>query len=405
MSDALKGLRVVEIGTHVAVPMAARIMAAWGAEVIKIEPPKGEDYRVMGRTYNLPHSEDYNPMFQLGNANKKSLPLNLKAPEGREVLLKLLERTDILLTNTRHAALERLGLDYDNLKARFPRLIYAQFTGFGLTGPDKDRPGFDVAAFWARSGVLIEWANAESTPSKPMGGFGDSTAGSLLLAGILAALYKRERTGLGDRLDLSLYGAALWYNAIGVLMGQEQFGHQFPKSRYAQYLPTSPLYKTKDGDWILISAWNWEDLADRLLTLFGLPQLAGNPSYTTFKGIKETMPQLVRMMEEAIGKVSTQTLTDGLRELDIVYEILANPAQLTKDPQAWENGYLREITFEGGERVAIPAMPLHFGSGPEVPFRHAPHLGQDSAAILAELGYSPADIQKLAADKTVTVHD
>ncbi|NLW79339.1 MAG: CoA transferase [Ruminococcaceae bacterium] len=403
MSDVLKGLRVVELGSHVAVPMAARIMADWGAEVIKIEPPKGEDYRTMGRTYDLPHSEDHNVMFQLGNAGKKSLPINLKSPEGKEVLLKLFETTDIFLTNTRHASMERLGLDYDTIKARFPKLIYAEFTAFGLTGPDKDRPGFDIAAYWARSGALIEWSEAESTPSKPMGGFGDSTSGSMLLAGILATLYKRDKTGQGGHLDLSLYGAALWYNAIGVLIGQEQFGHHYPKSRYNQYLPTSPLYKTKDGDWVLISAWNWGSKSDEFLTLFGITDWVGNPEYNTIPGAKKNIKIIIERIEKAIAQISTKDLLAGLLKMDVVYEKLANPSEPYKDPQAWENGYLREITFKNGEKAVVPVLPLHFDGKDTTTFTMAPHLGQDSAALLKELGYSDAEVKKLAQDGAVIV--
>ena len=182
MNSPLEVLKVIELSTHVAVPKAARIMADWGADVIKVEPPRGEGWRVMGTAYALPCKDDNNPLFQSENANKKSIALNLKSEEGLGVLLKLLGNADVFMTNTRSRSLKKLGLDYETISSKFPKLIYAHFSGFGDDGPEKDRPGFDVGAFWARGGALVEWVLEGNTPSKPVPGFGDGASGSALLA-------------------------------------------------------------------------------------------------------------------------------------------------------------------------------------------------------------------------------
>ena len=212
MSNHLEGIRVVELGTHVAVPKAARIMADWGAEVIKVEPPKGEPWRYVGPGYEMPAGPDNNPIFEVENINKKSVALNLKTPEGQAVMKTLIRSADVFITNTRTKALEKLGLSYEALREECPGLIYVHFGAFGQKGPEKDFPGFDIASFWAKSRPLVEWALAADKPFKPQPGFGDGACGAIMLDGILAALIKRGRTGRGEHIQTSLYSAALWYN-------------------------------------------------------------------------------------------------------------------------------------------------------------------------------------------------
>lgn len=399
MSKPLEGLRVVEMGTHVAVPKAARMMADWGAEVIKVEPPRGEVWRTIGRVWSLPHSADNNVVFQNENANKKAISLNLKTQEGKDALLKLISTADVFLTNTRPVPLEGLGLDYESLKEKFPKLIYAHFSGFGDKGPDKDRAGFDVAAFWARCGVLVEWSPAESIPSKPTPGFGDGAVASALLAGILAALIKRDRTGEGEKISASLYGSALWYNGIGVINGQEKFGHVYPKQRKRPVSPLSPLYKTKDGDWLLIAEQDWDGKHPDLFKLVHMDAYIGDERFKTIEDARKHMPEIVTLFDEHFGQMDTKTLMEGLSALDIVHEKLANPRDICKDPQAWENGFLYEQTMEDGSTVVLPTNPIHFESYGEVPFNLAPHLGEHTVDILKDIGYSDADIELLLKNK------
>ena len=398
----LAGVRVVELGTYVAVPTAARMMADWGADVIKVESPKGDYYRYhAGRFFNLPDSEDFNVIFQPMNANKRAVCLDLKSADGKEALMKLLGTADIFITNTRPKPLEKLGFSYKTLSEKFPRLICGYFSGFGEKGPDKDRAGFDTAAFWARGGALIDWAVAESIPSKPFPGFADGATAAAFLSGLLAALYRRERTGKGDAINISLLGTSLWYNNASVITGQSQFGNTFPKSRYAQSDPMSPLYKTADNDWLLITETNWDTKHDRLLRLIGQEKYVGDPRFATLESTRQNMKEVVQILEEGFAKTPTKAIMDGLVEMDTVHEKLASPAELCGDQQAWANDYLREVSFPGGESVIYPNNPVQFESLPVPEYNLAPKLGEHTGEILKELGYSEEKIRAMAEEKSI----
>lgn len=398
----LEGIRVIELGTYVAVPTAARMMADWGADVIKVEAPNGDYYRThAGRFFRLPNDEDYNVIFQHMNANKRDICLNLKTPEGKDALMTLLETADIFITNTRPKPLEKLGFGYDILKERFPRLICGYFSGFGEKGPDKDRAGFDTAAFWARGGALVDWAVAESTPSKPFPGFADGAVGAAFLAGILAALYGREHTGKGDAINISLFGTSLWYNNASLITGQPQFGNTFPKSRYAQSDPMAPLYKTKDGDWLLITETNWDTKYHKILTLIGKEKYIDDPRFKTLEATRQNMAEVVKVIEEGFANTTTKIALAGLVEMDTVHEKLASPADLYKDEQALANDYLCEVTFPAGQKVVYPNNPVQFDSLPTAPYNLAPKLGEHSAEILKELGYSHEKISSMEETKAI----
>jgi len=201
MNKPLSGIRVLEFSTFVAAPVCARMMADLGAEVIKVERPEGDPWRITGVSYiSSRFSDRQNPVFDIYNSGKKHVALNLKTPEGMEAFHKLLENSDVLITNTRPKALHKLGLDYEDLKERYPKLIYAILLGYGEKGPDKDMPAFDTSAFWARGGFLrdMSLAGEHYNPVEPPSSMGDTVSGYLLLAEVCAALYRRSQTGLGD---------------------------------------------------------------------------------------------------------------------------------------------------------------------------------------------------------------
>ena len=225
----LEGLKVVELGTHFAVPSVTRILADWGAEVVKVESLTGDAWRIVGRNQKCPVVDDENPFFTVPNANKQFLALNLKDEDGKAALKKLIGTADIFLSNMRLPALKKLGFSYEDLKEAFPSLIYVHFSGFGYEGPDAALPGFDSVAFWARSGSMLDWGVEGNFPFLAPTGAGDAMVGSILCAGVLAAVIGREKTGKGTFVSSSLMGSSIWYNNAAVV--STQYGNKFPKDK------------------------------------------------------------------------------------------------------------------------------------------------------------------------------
>jgi crotonobetainyl-CoA:carnitine CoA-transferase CaiB-like acyl-CoA transferase len=395
MTQPLENIKVVELATHIAIPKAARLLADMGADVIKVEVPGGEDWRVMGRAWKMPYQTNHNPIFQSENANKRSLVLNLKDTKGMEALHKLLTDADIFLTSMRPKALVKLGVDYDSLKDKYPKLIYGSLSGYGELGPAKDAPGFDNAAFWARSGVNIEWSMAEQGPFKPHPGFGDSATCANFVSGILLALYNRTKTGKGDFFQSSLYACSLWFNSSGLVMGQPKYGLKYPKTKADQMTPSYPLYKTKDNDWLMIAVSDWNKSAPGIFRALGLIKQAEDPDYIIVEKTRTHMTEVIDLLQEHIGKMSTTEARKMFTELDIVNIKLANPAEVTKDEQAWANNYLIEAVLEDGDTVVLPTPPYKFRNIELDSFKRGPHLGEHSEEILLGLGYSAAEIQNL----------
>lgn len=403
MSGMLEGVRVVELGTHIAIPKAARVLADWGAEVIKVEPPGGEAWRTIGKEWGMPCSDDNNPVFQAENANKKSLALNLKDERGKEAMFKLLETADVFMTNTRRGALERLGLTYELLKERYPKLIYVHFSAYGETGPDKDAPGFDSAAYWGRSGMLLEWSGAGQQPFRPFPGFGDSTCSGYLTAGILAALYQKLRTGSGELVELSLYGSALWFNSIGVIMGQPKYGKEYPVKGGTEPNAFVPYYQTKDGDWIVTGSSTWNKHSPDVFRLLGMEQYADDPEYTDLEKSRTHLSEVIEVLRRGYAQTDTETVLKGLAKIGLVHARLRNPREITSDQQAWDNGFLRDVKMESGDSVILPNTPVKFGSAPSMPYELGPALGRDSREILSKMGYDRDTIKTLAEDGCVVL--
>lgn len=279
-NEILKGIKIVEWGSYVAVPYCTRELADMGAEVIKIEPPKGEDYRVrMGRNFQLPNNPKSDWTYTPYNVNKKNLCLDLKNPEAVNAFLTLIATADVFITNTREEVLERMGLGFATLREKFPKLICANVSGFGDKGPMKDNRGYDLTSFWSPSGMIQEWNFQGNLPFKPFYGFGDAITASQMTVGILAALYRRAVTGVGDVVRTSLMGTGLWTNVCGLL--RYQAGHHFPKPFGEPIVPMDNLYETKDGKWICISEPIWGQRCQHYFEFFGTPELMDDPNWNS----------------------------------------------------------------------------------------------------------------------------
>ena len=227
-----------------------------------------------------PVQDDYNPLFDSLNANKRAISINLKTEKGQELMYGLLEDADVFLTNVRSEGLKHMNLDYDSLKDRFPKLVVAQLIGYGEKGPDKDKPGYDNTAFWARGGFLYSQAvGREGEKPYPLYmpmGFGDTACAMALEAGINAALLAAKTTGKGDRITVSLYGTAMWM--ANIMINGTQFGYHYPKTREISS-PFGAPYLCKDGRWFMPQVVQFERDAPKFYRVIGCEDMLENPVY------------------------------------------------------------------------------------------------------------------------------
>ena len=272
MDKPLEGIKVVELSTYVAAPSTARMLADMGAEVIKVETVTGDQWRAQGRLF-LNTTDDENPYFDIYNIGKKCISINIKDPEGKELMEKLIADADIFITNTRANSLKKLGFDSETLRAKYPRLIFASIDGYGPQGPEAGKPGFDNLAFWARSGFMsdIPIKTEDSYPLPVTSGVGDCVTGGFLLANICTALYKRQITGEGDSICVSLYNCGIWVMSAMMLRADPHYGGHYPVGPNCGD-PLTYSYKCSDGEQVIISERIYEKDAPLIYELLGVTE-------------------------------------------------------------------------------------------------------------------------------------
>lgn len=398
----LGGIKVVELSTYVAAPACGRLLCDWGARVIKVESDKGDAWRTFGSTHHVIAQEDENPFFDIVNSGKESIVLNLKSQKGKEILFSLLSDADIFLTNTRAQSLRKLGIDYDSIKDRFPQLIYATITGFGEEGPDVNNPGFDVVAFWGKSGFLNDLSidTGSNYPMLSPTGVGDVACGTSLFGGICAALYARQQNGHGDYITVSLFGGAIWIMGFMYIRAQERYGDPFPKTRLNSLPMTSP-YRCKDGEWLLLSILEHERYFPTLCKAMGLYETAEDPRFITKFEAEKHKSELFKILEKRFAEETCEYWRKILTEHDIVNDRLSHFKDVVHSEQAWVNNYLTKAVFPNGHECVMPCTSIKSRAMRTPKYRRGPFLGEDTSRILTELGYEDLEIKELINDKIV----
>lgn len=388
----LEGLKVIELSTVVAAPTTARMLCAYGADVIKIEAAFGDSQRTVGIGKRAPCEDYRNPMFDIHNSNKRLISLNIKSEEGREILFKMLEDADVFVTNVREASLARSGLDYSSLKDRFPRLIYAQFYGFGPNGPAAGDPGYDSTAFWMRSGPPSDWT-ADGTPFYPTYAFGDMATSSVLLSGILMALISRASTGKGTMVNTSLYASGIWCNASGVVQTQFEMKHLNPD--YAHPVgPFDAFHPCADGTWLAIYVTNYKKNCEVFSRVFNMPEIVEDPRWASYTELEKSgyMEEAVRKVQQALSAKTAREWRDILSANNIACEVMQRTCDVCKDPQALENEYVERLDYPDGLSVMMPSPPIHFSDMGRKPYRVCGKVGENTDEIMHQYGYSDEDI-------------
>lgn len=394
----LQGVKVVEMATVVAAPTTARMLCAYGAEVIKVESLGGDVMRLAGTHEMTPYEDDLNPLFTIHNSNKKFISLNYKTEAGKKILLELIDQADIFITNIREKSLLRNGLDYESLKKRNPGLIYGHFLGYGPEGPVASNPGFDITAFWLRSGPIADWQTEGSFPFVPTYAFGDMATSNAFLSGILMALFARTQTGLGTKVDTSLFASGIWCNAIGVVQTQFERKHLNP----IPLRPTDPFnqtYQCKDGRWIGIYCNEYVEDKVKLATMFGIEDIIDDPRYDSIDSMQKTgvIEDLIRRCNEIFLTKTAFEWRQFFSENNVSCEVMMESQEVSKDPQAIENGYMVAVEYPDPDHttVMMPTPPISFSQYDRRDYQPTGVVGQDTDAILLSLGYSEEEIQAM----------
>ena len=403
MRGPLSGIKVVELATMVAAPSCARLLSDMGAEVIKVEHPKGDGWRRSAISFQPKrYSVDESPVFDIYNSGKKHIAINLKTEEGMEAFHKLLSQADVFITNTRPAGLKRLGIYYDDLKEKYPALIYAIILGYGEKGPDKDMPAFDVTAFWSKSGFLRDMAplNENYAPVNAPSSVGDTACGYLLLAQICAALYSRKETGKGDFVRSGLYHNAVFMMGTMQIITQKPYGSKYPRSRAEGGAPGG-AFECADGEWIFIAMGGDPVVQEKVRKMIGDPNPWEDPRFATPALRHENRREWYEFFRQTFLQKTCEEWKALGRELDIPMTVMGHFADISEDEQAWANDYLETVTFRSGNTNVMPRSPLEMDSVGLPVTKCAPYVGGDTVEILRDLGYTEEEIAAMCASGAV----
>lgn len=383
----LEGITVVELSTYIAAPSCGRILATQGARVIKVESPSGDVERRFGPTLFAPATDEENPIYDTLNGGKEAVMLDLKKPEEMAKFHKLLEKADVFLSNNRPQALKKMGLDYDSLKERYPRLVYAVLLGYGEKGPKTNFPGFDAIAMFATGGFIQDMM-VDSEGAYPIYlpmGFGDLICGTILSGAIGTALYGREHSGKGDYVSLSLYGAAMWL--FSVMSTGTQFGYQWPRKRY-QGGPMGVPYKTKDNRWILPVVNEYERYWRDFCKAVGAEEIIDDPRFCTKQATfdPKNREDCIRYFEKCFAKKNADEVLPKLVEADIIVSELGHFKDNHTSEQALVNGFMSPITYPNGDQITLAVPPVKMGCMEMPPAEQSRPIGADNEKIFKEFG-------------------
>jgi crotonobetainyl-CoA:carnitine CoA-transferase CaiB-like acyl-CoA transferase len=426
---ALEGIKVIDVSQVAAVPMCARHLADFGADVLHIENAvTGDSWRNLqagagGGTSGTPSDIPYN--WEAFNRNKRSVAIDLSKEGGRRIIYKMVEKADIFLTNLRLIERKKFEMEYQTLRALNPRLIYASVTGHGMEGPDKDVPAYDTTVFWARSGVSHLLTVPGMSGPNPRPAFGDNVAGLALAFGVMTALHTRDRLGVGQEIDTSLFFTGLYqltfdvaaalttgrdemeYRLVEGFEGSEEEREErnslIKETRlaikhladfYRERLPNpmANTYETRDGKLIRFNALQADRYWSKFCKLIGREELEPNPRFATMEARKENRKELYHIFREAF---QSRTLEEWR---PLISDLPASPVQtlveVINDPQARANNFFLPFDHPNYGKMEIMASPVNMSETPATIRMPAPEFSQHTEEVLLEEGYSWEDIER-----------
>ncbi len=395
----LEGIRVIDAASFIAGPVATTAMADFGADVIKVEPPTGDTYRVRNAGY--PPSP-YNFPWIVDNRNKRGVAIDLRTEDGRRLLHRLVKGTDVFVTNVPLDGRARLGVRWADLAPLNPRLIYGSITAYGEEGAEASRPGFDSTALWARTGLMdLVRPSPEAPPARSLPGMGDHPTGTALFGAIMAALYQRERTGRGAMVSTSLMANGLWLNAIaaqGILCGARTVVRP-PREEAVDALGN--LYRTRDNRWFLIALTpdgrRWQDFTAAI----DRPDLVADARFATPAARRANVRALIAVLDAVFAARDWAEWRRVLEAAGIAFGVVGTVDEIPHDPQMRACGALVPIDDPRVGASFTVSSPLQIAGQEKVPATMAPEIGEHTVEVLREAGVEPAEIDRLLRDGVI----
>lgn len=395
MSTLFAGLRVIDAASFLAGPCAATMLADFGAEVIKIEPPGGDRHRSIAAG----HPSEWS--WQLTDRNRRGLGLDITQAEGRAVLDRLLTTADVFVVNFSAGQLRRHGLEWERISAINPRLVMAQICAYGYAGAEADRPAFDLTGWFARTGILDMMHEKDVAPTLPAGGVGDHATAMTLFAGIMMALYRRDRTGKGGLVSTSLAATGTWANGLNLQAVLAGVDNAARRDQEGWSNPVQNVYATRDGRHVLIAVQNiprdWPRLVDALAADAWRDDPRMQPVKPLFTNRFYARAEIARV----IAQFDAEELCRRLDRSGIVYSLVARNAEVIEDPQLIANDVFVPAAPGIPQMDRTLASPMKLDGERQVAPARAPRVGEHSRAILAEYGFSVGEIDALCAANVV----
>jgi len=395
----LEGIRVIDAASFIAGPVATTTMADFGADVIKVEPPGGDTYRVRNAGY--PPSP-YNFPWIVDNRDKRGVAIDLRTEDGRQVLHRLVKSADVFVTNVPLDGRARLGVRWEDLSPLNPRLIYGSVTAYGETGDEASRPGFDSTALWARTGLMdLVRPSPDAPPARSLPGMGDHPTGTALFGAIMAALYQRERTGRGAMVATSLLANGLWLNAIaaqGILCGARTVVRP-PREEAVDALGN--LYRCRDGRWFLIALTpdgrRWQDFTAAI----GRKDLFTDARFATPPARRANVRALIAVLDAVFAERDWAEWRRVLEAAGVAFGVVGTVDEIPHDPQMRGSGALVPIDDPRAGATLTVSSPLQIRGQEKVPATMAPAIGEHTVEVLREVGFDQAELDRLLRDGVI----
>jgi len=402
----LEGTKVVELGIWVLGPTCARVLGELGADVIKVEDPRAGDPArgvVSPRAMSEGSLGPVSPWWELWNGSKRAIAVDLSQEAGREIIYELVKISDILITNMRAAVVDRLAVDYETLAKINPRIIYAQATGFGTKGPDRDRRAFDETAFWIRSGIMSTLGEPEVPPVALRGSMGDLTTAVFLAGAIVTALLARDRFGFGQKVDISLMSAGMWV-AGDDIQRRLIWGEREENRKYARKDMTNPLrntYQTKDKKWLFFMMIQTDRFWPAVCKAIEREDLEKDPRFDSHQKRVKNSQLIISILDEALATRTLAEWRERFEQHGLLWEPETTVPEVLADPQVSENGYVGEVQHSSGNLIKMLRVPFQLSKTPVRPRSLAPALGQHTEEVLLEMGYDWNQLSQLKEQKVI----